>query len=76
MFKHKMKDIIQILLEAHKLGVKKAIDDSARTGVPLVVFEGGKIKKIKAPYKYVRVPIQAKKKKPSSVLSRKRKAAK
>lgn len=58
-------DINRILLTAHKLGVKKAIDDSARTGVPLVVFEDGRIKKIKAPYKYVRVEVQSKKKRTS-----------
>jgi len=52
-------DIEELLLEAHRRGVEQAIDLSARTGVPLVVEENGKIKRIKPPYKYVRVPIQS-----------------
>lgn len=52
------KDIQQILLEAHKKGVKQAIDLSIRTGVPLVVEKNGKIVEIKPKYKYVRVPIK------------------
>lgn len=53
-------DIHEILLEAHRKGVEQAIDLSIRTGVPLVVQEGGEIKEIKPKYKYVRVPIQSK----------------
>ena len=30
-------DVIEILLEAHKRGQERAIDDSIRSGVPLVV---------------------------------------
>jgi hypothetical protein len=56
--KHKI-DIHEILLEAYRKGVEQAIDLSARTGVPLVIEENGKIKKIKPKYKYVRVPINA-----------------
>jgi hypothetical protein len=56
-------DIIEILLQAHKKSLELAIDTSIRTGVPLVVAKGGKIIKIKPKYKYVRVPITAKKKK-------------
>lgn len=52
-------DIEELLLEAHRKGVEQAIDLSARTGVPLVVEENGKIKRIKPKYKYVRVPIQS-----------------
>lgn len=54
-------DINEMLLEAHRKGVEQAIDLSIRTGIPLVVEEGGKIKKIKPKYKYVRVPIKAEK---------------
>lgn len=49
------------ILKAHREGVKEAIDLSIRTGVPLVVWEDGKIKKIKPKYKYVLVPIKQKK---------------
>jgi hypothetical protein len=59
-------DIHEILLEAHRKGIEQAIDLSIRTGVPLVVQEGGKIKEIKPKYKYVRVPIQSKTGKQSS----------
>lgn len=58
-------DVIEILLEAHKRGQEKAIDDSIRSGVPLVVKKNGKIVKIKPKYKYVLVPITPKKKKAS-----------
>lgn len=54
------KDIQEILLDAHKKGVKDAIDLSARTGIPLVVERGGKIQKLKPEYKYVKVPVSAK----------------
>jgi len=49
-------DINQMLLKAHKLGVKKAIDVSARSNTRLVVYEGGKVKEVKPKYKYIRVP--------------------
>jgi hypothetical protein len=52
-------DIEELLLEAYRKGVEQAIDLSARTGVPLVIEENGKIKRIKPKYKYVRVPIQS-----------------
>ena len=52
-------DIEELLLEAYRKGVEQAIDLSARTGVPLVIEENGKIKRIKPNYKYVRVPIQS-----------------
>lgn len=58
-------DVLEVLLEAHKKGVEQAIDLSIRTGIPLVVQEHGKIKEIKPKYKYVRVPIRAKRVKPS-----------
>jgi hypothetical protein len=54
-------DIYAFILEAHRKGVEFAIDLSARTGVPLVVEVNGKIKRIKPKYKYVRVPINPKK---------------
>lgn len=56
------KDIDELILEAHRRGIKQAIDLSAWTGVPLVVEVNGKIKKIKPSYKYVRVPIKPRKK--------------
>lgn len=65
-------NINDILIEAHKLGVKNAIDLAARTGVKLVSFENGKIKYIRPNYKYVRVPIKSVKKKKSAKLSRKK----
>lgn len=55
-------DIHKILLDAHRKGIKEAIDRSIRTGVPLVVEVHGKIKQIKPKYKYVRVPITSTKK--------------
>jgi hypothetical protein len=57
-------DIEELLLEAYRKGIKQAIDLSARTGVPLVIEEKGKIKRIKPKYKYIRVPIQSDKIKP------------
>lgn len=53
-------ELKEFVLEAHRKGVEQAIDLAARTGVPLVVWENGKIKKVKPPYKYVRVPDQEK----------------
>lgn len=57
MSKKKKSDITDILLEAHRRGQKRAIDDSIRTGVPLVVSIDGKIVNIKPKFKYVLVPI-------------------
>lgn len=47
-------NINEILLKAHELAVLKAIDDSERTGVPLVVFKNGKIVLEEPTYRYVR----------------------
>ena len=47
-----------MLLKAHKLGVKQAIDTSARTKTSLVVYEDDKVKSIQPQFKYVRVPIK------------------
>jgi hypothetical protein len=58
-------DIFKIILRAHKRSIEKAIDTSIRTGTSLVVEKNGKIVKIKPKFKYVLVPIEAKKKKPS-----------
>jgi hypothetical protein len=55
------RELEKLILKAHREGIEYAIDLSARTGVPLVIEENGKIKKIKPTYKYVRVPIVAKK---------------
>jgi hypothetical protein len=55
-------DFMDLILEAHRKGVEQAIDLSARTGVPLVIEENGKIKRIKPKYKYIRVPIDSKQK--------------
>ena len=52
-------NIWAIIFEAHRRGVEQAIDLSIRTGVPLVVEENGKIKKIKPKYKYIKVPISS-----------------
>lgn len=49
--------ILEILLEGHRAGIERAIDDSIRTGVPLVVMRDGEIFEIPPQYKYVRVPI-------------------
>ena len=53
-------DVHEILLEAHRRGQKSAIDESIRTGVPLVVMRNGKIHYEKPKYKLVRVPISSK----------------
>lgn len=58
----KMDDISEIILRGHKLGLERAIDDSIRSGVPLVVMKNGKITKLKPQFKYVRVPIKSAKK--------------
>ena len=63
---NKSLDIHEVLLEAHRKGIEQAIDLSIRTGVPMVVQEGGKIKEIKPKYKYVRVSIQSKSSKQAS----------
>lgn len=57
--KETKRNIQKILLDAHKKGVKDAIDLSARTGIPLVVERGGKIQKLKPEYKYVKVQVAA-----------------
>jgi hypothetical protein len=54
-------EIEELMLEAHREGVKQAIDLSERTGVPLVIAVNGKIKRIKPKYKYIRVTIRPKK---------------
>ena len=56
-------DINEILLEAHKRGLERALEASIRTGVPLAISINGEIVEIKPKYKYVRVPIIANKKK-------------
>lgn len=53
----------KLLLQAYRQGVKNAITLSEKTGVPLAVQINGKIKQIKPKYKYVRVPIEPKKRK-------------
>ena len=59
-------DINELFLKAHELGIKMAIDLAVRTNTRLVVYEDGKLKKIKPPYKYVRVPTKTPKSKKSS----------
>lgn len=59
MFNETNDDMIHILLRANKLGTKRAIDNSIRTGVPLVVEKNGKITYLKPKYKYMRVPIKS-----------------
>jgi len=73
MSKPKKPDINQMLLKAHKLGIKQAIDTSARTNTSLIVYENGKIKSIKPKFKYVRVPVKAPIKKTVSPPSSKKK---
>lgn len=69
-------NINQMMLKAHKLGVKKAIDISARSNTFLVVYEGGKVKQIKPKYKYVRVDSKSSGKMNSrSYASRRKKAS-
>ena len=68
MAKSKQPDINQLLLKAHKLGVKQAIDLSARTNTALIVSENGKIRSIKPNFKYVRVSVKSSKKKQTSRL--------
>ena len=53
-------DINEILLECHRRGQKRAIENSIRSGVPLVVSKRGKVTTIKPKYKYVLVPIESK----------------
>ena len=52
-------NINKILLDGHKKGLEMAIENSIRTGVPLVVSKNGKIVKIKPKFKYVKVPIKS-----------------
>ena len=44
-------------LTAHKKGVESAIEDSIRSGIPLVIEKEGKIIHVKPQYKYIKVPI-------------------
>lgn len=55
------KSVVQLLLEAHKRGIKLAIERSIRTGVPLVFEKNGKIIEVPPKYKYVKVPIKKRK---------------
>jgi hypothetical protein len=55
--------IHELLLDAHKRGVKLAKDISIRTKVPLVVEKNGKIMEIQPQFEYVRVRIKNTKKK-------------
>lgn len=48
-----------MLLEAHSRGVEMAIDQSIRTGLPLVIEKNGKILKVKPQFKYIKVPIKS-----------------
>lgn len=59
-------DINEILMQGNKKSFALAIDDSIRSGVPLVVSENGKIVKIKPQFKYVLVPIETAAKKSRS----------
>ena len=69
-------DVNQLILKAHKLSVKRAIDVAARTNTRLVVWIDGKIVKIKPDYKYVRVPTTPKRrsKSPRLLASKKKKS--
>ena len=51
------RDINDILLKAHRKGVLKAIDDSERTGIPLAVYQDGKVVTVPPKFKYLRVPV-------------------
>lgn len=51
-------DVLEILLEARRKGVERAIDLSIRTGVSLAIEENGKIIHVKPKYKYILVPIE------------------
>jgi|GEM_PF-1184863 hypothetical protein len=73
MSKSKKPDINEMLLKAHKLEVKQAIDLAARTKTSLVVYENGKIKLVKPKFKYVRVPVKSSKKQTSTPRSSKKK---
>jgi hypothetical protein len=57
MSKKESEDIQMILLKIHKRSIHLAVDNSIRTGVPLVVEKNGKIIEIKPKFKYVKVPI-------------------
>ena len=65
MSKLKKPDINQMLLKAHKLGVKQAIEKSAWTKTSLIIYENGKVKAVRPKFKYVRVSIETSKKKPA-----------
>ena len=62
MAKAKKPDINKIVLNAHKLSVKKAIEIAEKTGTSLIVCENGKVKQVKPKFKYIRVPIESSKK--------------
>lgn len=62
MSKSKQQDINKMVLQAHKRGVKVAIETSARSNTSLVVYKNGKVKSIKPEFKYVKVPNPAPKK--------------
>lgn len=70
--KSKNVDINQLLLKAHRIGVKNAIDVAARTGTSLIVFKDGKLKSVRPKYKYIRVPIDSSKKKQGHRSSRRK----
>lgn len=63
MSKSNQPDINQLVLKAHKRGIKKAIEASARSNTSMVICENGKIKSIPPKYKYVLVPVDPLKKK-------------
>jgi hypothetical protein len=63
--KDKEVNINEMLLKAHKLAVKNAIETSIRTKTSLIVYKDGKVKSVKPPFKYVLVPIKTSKKQPT-----------
>jgi hypothetical protein len=73
MSKSKKPDINQMLLKAHRLGVKQAIDTSARTNTHLIVYENGKVKSVKPKFKYIRVPVESSTKKQPPIAQKRKK---
>ena len=57
-------NINEVFLKAHKAAIRKANEDSERSGVPLVVYQNGKVISIPPKFKYVRVPIEPTTEKP------------
>lgn len=55
-----MNDIYETLLQIHKKSIKRAREDSIRTGVPLVIERNGKIIEVKPKFKYIKVSIKSK----------------